>query len=465
MTLEQTAANQRLTPSADCFTYRRPAAPSAGDPTSRRRSDGSTVPNRRTFLRAAGVTMSLPLLEALQPSLRAGEVAGPPPRRMLCICSPLGLHPASFFPEQAGRDYLASPYLEPLSELRDDFTVISGLSHPDVGSSHDSIFSFLTAAPHPEIRAGFRNSISIDQLAAEHIGSATRVPSLSLSAEGFGLSWTRSGALVPPDLYPASIFTRLFLEGKPDEVEAQARRMKDGLSILDAVQDQAKSLQPLLGVRDREKIDEYFTSVRELEQRMVVAEEWSKKPKPQVDVPVPQNNMNPADLIGKTRLMFDLIHLAVQTDSTRLASLLLLGTSLVPPIPGVSLGHHDLSHHGQDPAKIQQLKTIETEKLKAVHDFLVKLKSTEEEGESLLDRTMVFFSSNLGNASNHSTKNLPVLFAGGGFRHGQHLAFDPENSPPLCNLYVTMLQRLGIETDAFGSSSGTLTGIDLVGSS
>ena len=458
------AGNRRLTPSGACFRYRTPAAPSAVDHTSRRRSDGSTVlPNRRTFLRAAGVTLSLPLLDALEPRLRAGEDAGPPPRRMVCICSPLGLHPASFFPGQTGREYLASPYLEQLSELRDDFTVISGLSHPDVGSSHDSIFSFLTAAPHPEIRAGFRNSISIDQFASEHIGATTRVPSLSLSAEGFGLSWTRSGALVPPDLYPASIFTRLFLEGKPDEVEAQARRLKDGQSILDAVQRQAKSLQPRLGVRDREKIDEYFTSVRELEQRMVVAEEWSKKPKPKVDAAVPENNMNPADLIGKTRLMFDLIHLALQTDSTRLTSLLLLGTSLVPPISGVSLGHHDLSHHGQDPTKIEQLKTIETEKMKAVHDFLLKLKNTEEQGETLLDRTMVFFSSNLGNASNHSTKNLPVLFAGGGFRHGQHLAFDPDHSPPLCNLYVSMLQRLGIATDAFGSSTGTLTGLDPVG--
>ena len=215
------------------------------------------------------------------------------------------------------------------------------------------------------------------------------------------------------------------------------------------------------GARDREKLDEYFTSVRELEQRLVTAEEWSKKAKPKVDVEPLQNNMNPADVIGKTRLLFDLTHLALQTDSTRLITIMLLGTSLVPPIAGVSDGHHNLSHHGQDPEKLKQLKAVEVAKLEVFRDLLGKLKGTQEEGETLLDRTMVYFSSNLGNASSHSCRNLPVLFAGGGFRHGQHLAFDPAGPPPLSNLYVTMLQRLGIETDRFGSSTGTLTGMEV----
>jgi len=217
-----------------------------------------------------------------------------------------------------------------------------------------------------------------------------------------------------------------------------------------------------LGLRDREKVDEYFTSVRELERRMVTAEQWSKKPKPKVDVKAPQNNPNSADFIGKTRLLFDLTHLALQTDSTRLITILLLGTSLVPPIAGVTQGHHDLSHHGQDPNKIAQLEKIELEKLRTVRDLLGKLKETKEDGASLLDRTMVFFGSNLGNASSHSTRNLPVLLAGGGLKHGQHLAFDPSNPPPLCNLFVTMLQRLGIEADRFGSSTGTLAGLEAV---
>ncbi len=416
--------------------------------------------SRRHFLRAAGVSLALPWLDALA---RTAGTAARPPRRMVCICTPLGLHTPNLFPQREGRDYQLTPYLEPLRTFRDDFTIISGLAHPEVGSSHDSIFSFLTAAPHPERRAGFRNSISLDQFAAAHIGTETRFPSLTLSCEGFSLSWTRSGAIVPSDSFPSGVFARLFLEGRPDEVQAQVRRLRDGQSILDTVRDQAKNVQSGLGNADREKLDEYFTSVRELERRLAKSEEWSRRPKPRVNVPPPVDNRNPADLVGRARLMFDLIHLALQTDSTRLVTLLLLGTSLVPPIPGVTLGHHDLSHHGQDPTKIAQLRTVELEKMRVLGGFLTKLKETREQGASLLDRTTVFFSSNLGNASNHSTRNLPILLAGGGFRHGQHLAFNPTTPPPLSNLYVTMLQRLGIEADRFGSSTGTLRGLERVG--
>jgi hypothetical protein len=412
---------------------------------------------RRRFLRASGVTLALPWLDALAPS----RAAAPPPvrRRMVCICTPLGLHPPYFFPKNAGKDYTLSPYLEVLKEHRNDFTVMSGLAHPDVGHSHDSIYSFLTGAPHPELRGGFRNRISLDQLAAEHIGGETRFASLALSCEGFSLSWTRSGAIVPSNSFPSSVFARLFLEGRPEEVAAQAQRLRDGQSILDTVRDQAKRMRPSLGSNDREKIDEYFTSVRELEQRLARAEVWSKRPKPKVTMKPPQNIASSADLVGRARLMFDLIHLALQTDSTRLVTLLLLGTSLVPPVNGVSLGHHDLSHHGKDPSKIEQLKKVEIEKLKTFHEFLTKLKQTKEQGETLLDRTMVFFSSNLGNASTHNVSNLPILLVGGGFKHGQHLAFTPDKSPPLCNLYVSMLQRLGIDAERFGSSTGTLRGL------
>ena len=296
---------------------------------------------------------------------------------MVCINTPLGLHPAFFFPEKAGRDYKLSPYLEVLKDFRDDFTVISGLSHPDVGPSHDSNQSFLTAAPHPERRAGFKNTISLDQFAADHIYGQTRFPTLTLSCEGSGLSWTRSGAPVPTEDWPSSVFAKLFLEGRPDEVKAQARRLADGQSILDAVRDQARKMKHDLGVGDREKLDEYFTSVRELEQRLAQAAAWSKKPKPKVNAKPPVDIQNSADLIGKTRLWFDLIHLALQTDSTRLITLQLLGTSNVPPIPGVNQGHHDLSHHGQDPAKIAQLKILELEKLKTLRDFLTQLRDDE----------------------------------------------------------------------------------------
>lgn len=378
---------------------------------------------------------------------------------MICINTPLGVHPANFFPTTAGRDFALSPYLEVIKEFRDDFTVISGLSHPDVGPSHDSNQSFLTAAPHPERRAGFRNSISLDQFAAEHLRGETRFASLPLSCEGSGISWTRSGAPVPCESWPLGTFAKLFLEGRPDEVAAQARRLQDGKSVLDAVREQAKRLQPVVGTADREKLDEYFTSVRELEQRLAQAEMWSKRPKPKVDAKPPQNVMNPTDLIGKTRLWFDLMHLAIQTDSSRLFTLQLLGTSGVTPIQGVTQGHHDLSHHGKDPAKIAQLTKLETEKFKTLRNFFTQLKQTKEEGETLLDRTIVFFSSNLADASKHSVKNMPVLVTGGGFRHGQHLTFDENKNPPLSNLFVSMLQQMGIEADQFGSSTGTLTGL------
>ena len=257
----------------------------------------------------------------------------------------------ALFPEKAGRDYAATPYLEVLKDFRDDFTVVSGLSHPGVEQGHDSNDTFLTAAPHPENRAGFRNTISLDQFAAEHIGDRTRFPTLSLSHEGYGLSWTRSGALVPSDTSPAQRVRPAVCRGSAGRSAGPVRRLRDGQSILDKVGDQAKKLEADLAASDRDKLDEYFTSVRELEQRLVKGEEWSKKPKPKVDAPPPQDIPNAADVVGRTRLLFDVTHLALQTDSTRLVTILLGGTSTVPPIPGVSLDHHNLSHHGQDPSE------------------------------------------------------------------------------------------------------------------
>jgi hypothetical protein len=416
--------------------------------------------HRRTFLRAAGVSLALPLLDAF---------AAPPtgkretPRRMVCVCTPLGLHPAFFFPEKAGKDYELTPYLDVLKEFRGDFTVVSGLSHAGMspGFAHQASASFLTGAQGAG-RPGFKNAISVDQFAAEHIGGRTRFGSLALSGEGAGLSWTRTGALVPAATSPAKVFAKLFLDGKPDEVRAQVDRLADGRSILDDVRDQAGALRSKVGADDRERLDEYITSVRDLEKRLARDETWAKTPKPKVAVKPPTDVTNAADLLGRTRLLFDLTHLALQTDSTRLITIMLGGSTYVPPIAGVTLGHHDLSHHGKDPGKLAQLKVVEVETFKLVRDLVAKLKSTKEEGSHLLDRTMVFLGSNLGDGSSHSVKNLPVLLAGGGFRHGQHLRFDAEKSPPLCNLYVSMLQRLGVEADKFSTGTGTLTGLDPV---
>jgi len=417
--------------------------------------------NRRTFLRAAGISLALPCLDAFS---LARAAATAPRRRMICICAPLGLHPDNFFPQKPGKDYELSTYLEILKDFRDQYTVVSGLAHAGMSSgfAHQASASFLTGVPGAG-RPGFRNAISLDQLAADHIGTQTRFPSLALSGEGAGgLSWTRTGALIPADNSPSNVFARLFLEGRADEVQGQMRRLEDGRSILDDVREQAKSLRSGLGSDDRDKLDEYLTSVRELEQRMVTDESWAKKPKPKVNVEPPKDIPNAADLIGRTRLLFDLSHLALQTDSTRLITIMLAGSTKAPPIEGVNLGHHDLSHHGKDPGKLEQLKIVEVETMKTVRDLLAKLKQSQEDGSTLLDNTTVFLGSNLGDGSSHSVKNLPVLLAGGGFKHGQHLAFDPQNPPPLCNLYVSMLQRMGIETDKFGTSTSTLTGLDMI---
>ena len=417
---------------------------------------------RRTFLRSAGISLALPWFDVFGTDQKPRN-AKHPPRRMVCICAPLGLHPDNFFPNQSGKDYAPSPYLRILNQHRDDFTVISGLEHAGMSSSfgHQASASFLTGVPGAG-RPGFRNAISLDQFAAEHLGSLTRFPSLALSGEGSGgLSWTRTGALIPADNSPTKVFAQLFLQGRTNEVREQMRRLEDGRSILDDVREQAKSMRTGLGGEDRDKLDEYFTSVRELEQRMVNDESWAKKPKPKVDVEPPKDIANPADLIGRTRLLFDLAHLALQTDSTRFITIMLAGSTAAPPIEGVSLGHHDLSHHGKDPSKLEQLKIVEIETMKTVRDLLTKLQQSKEDSASLLDRTTVFLGSNLGDGSSHSTKNLPVLLAGGGFQHGRHLPFDPQNPPPLCNLYVSMLQRLGIETDQFGTSTGPLTGLSM----
>jgi hypothetical protein len=221
---------------------------------------------------------------------------------------------------------------------------------------------------------------------------------------------------------------------------------------MDTVGAEAKSLQRSVGAQDREKLDQYFTSVRELEERLVRSEQWAKKPKPKVAMKPPVDVTNQADIVGRVRPMFDLIHLALQTDSTRLVTLRLQGHNSVPPIEGVTQDWHNLSHHGKDPAKIDELAIIEKTELAELRSFYANLKASAEEGQNLLDRTMVLYGSNLGNSSSHDTRNMPIVLAGGGFKHGQHLAFDATNNTPLCNLYVQMLQRLGVDTGAFGSA-------------
>jgi BMFP domain-containing protein YqiC len=428
--------------------------------------------SRRQFLRGAGILLSLPLLDSMISPFASAALSNDPkspnakPRRMLAICNNLGLVPDQFFPKQAGRDYELSPYLQQLKEHRDDFTVFSGVSHPDVDAGHPADICFLTAAPHPG-SGGFRNSISLDQYIGERIGHLTRFPSLTLGvnvAQGSrSLSWTNSGVLIPCEEKASEVFKRLFVQGTPAEVDAQMRRLDLGQSILDAVAGQAKDLQRSVTARDRDRLDQYFTSVRDLEQRMQMSKEWERKPKPHVSVPVPLDPASPREYMDKVKLMYDMAKLAFQTDSTRSISLMLDSVNS-PAIEfgevKTSDGYHNLSHHGKSEAKLSQLHAIDEWHMKLLANLFTDLKAVEEDGESLFDRTMVLYGSNLGNANTHVTTNLPTLFAGGGFRHGQHLMFDTNRNYPLPNLFVSMLQRMGIESDKFASSTGTMRGLE-----
>jgi hypothetical protein len=416
--------------------------------------------DRRTFLRGAGVALALPWLESLAPA-QTGEI----PRRMIAIETNQGILPQEFFPKETGKDYALTPYLEILKEFRDEFTVFSGVSHPQVDGFHQAEKSFLTAAPHPG-SAAFRNTISLDQVAAESIGDRTRFASLPLiisTERGRGLSYTRSGVLIPPEYSPAKLYERLFVQGTPQEIERLIEELRLGRSLLDTVGDRAGELSGRLPARDRDRLDQYTTSIRELEERLKKAEAWERRPKPKVKTPKPAENQDGPDIGGRSRMMYDMVRLAIETDSTRLITIFIATEGIVARIPGVTHETHSLTHHGGRPETIAELRKIEEVQFQALAGLLKGLHETKEGGATLLDRTMVLYGTCMGNASSHANNNLPMLLAGGGFKHGQHLAFSREKNYPLPNLFVSMLQRLGIEVDKFASSTGTMRGLEMSG--
>jgi hypothetical protein len=419
--------------------------------------------NRRRFLRGAGVALALPALGRFSFAAAPGDRA---PRRILAICNNLGVLPGKFFPEKAGRDYPLSPYLKTLEAHRNEFTVFSGTMHPDVDGGHPADNCFLTCAPHPS-NGGFRNTISLDQYAAQRIGHLTRFPSLTLGVNiqngQRSLSWTAAGVLIPCEEKPSAVFRRLFLQGSPEEVQAQIRRLELGRSVMDVVGEQAKSLGREVGPRDRERLEQYVTGVRDLEQRLQKAREWEDVPKPKAPCAAPEDPPAPKDYFARTRLMYDMARVAFQTDSTRLVTVMLDSVnSPAIDVAGCDIkdGYHNLSHHGKSKAKLDQLEAIDQEHMKLLDGLFASLKASKEDGETLMDRTLVLYGTNLGDANAHVTTNLPVLLAGGGFRHGQHLAFDRQRNYPLPNLYVSMLQRLGLEVDRFATSTGTMRGLE-----
>jgi hypothetical protein len=419
--------------------------------------------SRRTILRGVGVGLALPLLDAMNPAARAQS--GPVPRRMFAICNNLGLLPDEFFPAGAGLGYTPSNYLKLLQDFRKDFTVISGVSHPNVDGGHPSDISFLTAAPHPA-SSSFRNTISLDQYIAERLGNQTRFPSLTLAVNtgGRSLSWTGNGVAIPPEQSAARVFRQMFIQGSPKEVDTRIAELDTGRSILDAIGDRARDLEGSLGAADRARLDQYFTSVRDLENRLQESKGWERKPKPVVEEPEPQDPASPAQYMGKVANMYKLVRLAFETDSTRSVTLMLDSVATpVVEIKGaiISDGYHNLSHHGKSEAKLAQLRLIDSWHMRLLADLFKGLKDVQENGETLLDRSIVFYGSNLGDANAHSTTNMPVLLTGGGFRHAGHLAFDRSQNYPLPKLFVSILQRMGIETGKFASSTGTMSGLDM----
>lgn len=414
--------------------------------------------SRRALLRAGGICIGLPLLEAMLPIGLGAEKAAQAmrPKRIVLMCRSLGLHTPYLFPEKAGKDYEPTRYLKVLEEFRQDFTIFSGMSHLGYGGGHHTDRAFLTGISAEDWN-NHKNGISLDQEVASRVGSQTRFASLVLG-DSSNLSWNRRGMAVPSDGSIKSVFKRLFIDGTPAEVEQEIQKLAVGHSILDGVREQARSLAQTLGPSDRQRLDQLLSSIRESEQRLQQDESWVKRPKPKIsNDDAKLFAEDPKRMLDRERQWFDLVRLALQTDSTRAISVNHWSHQENLQMDGVTLTHHDASHHGQDEAKLQQLATIEEAELKLFANFLGKMKATDDGGRTLLDQTMILHASHLGNASAHTGDNLPIILAGGGFQHAGHVAYDRKNNVPLSNLYLRMLHQLEIPLEKFGACTGEVS--------
>ena len=417
---------------------------------------------RRQFLRGAGVLLGLPFFEQ---SIARGASAKAP-RRMLIISNNLGFLPKPFFPTTAGRDYELTQTLAPLADVRSDFSIFSGMSHPDVNGGHSAENCFLTAARGPT-KSGFRNQISLDQFAVEKLGQLTRFPTLNLGVNidkaNRSLSWTRDGVLLPAEDSVPALFRRMFLQGDPAAVKKQLNRLDERGSILDTLLGHTKKLSRDLGSDDRSRLDQYLTSVREVEERLLTAREWELRPKPITQLPEPADIQDKKRIFEKLDLMLATAQLAFESDSTRIITLMVDAFATpafkIDDEESTTEGYHGLSHHGQAPAKVKQLEDADRQQMVLFRKLIQNLAAKREDEARLLDRTLVLFGSNMGDANKHDNTNLPILLAGGDLKHGQHHAFKGDHDKPLCNLFVSMLQHMGVEAEGFGSSTGTLSGL------
>ncbi len=444
--------------------------------------------SRRRFLRGLGTLMALPALEAAAPfaarasAAKTAKTAAKAPLRIAFVYTPNGKNMAHWTPSQQGADYALSRALAPLRDVQADFQVITGLKHEkaqangDGGGDHARAnASFLTGVQARKTSgADIRNGISIDQVAANDLGQLTRLPSLELSCDEarragncdsgyscsyqFNLAWKSETTPLSPERDPKLAFERLFGGGQGPEADAaRAKRDFYNQSVLDFVQEDAKALQRQLGYTDKQKLDEYFTSVRDIERRLGNAKQFSQA---LPDYPKPTGI--PESYQDHIRLMFDLQVLAFQTDTTRISTFLLAhdGSNRSFPEIGVPDAHHGISHHQRDAEKLEKIAKIDEFYSTQFAYFLKKLKALPEGNGSLLDNCMIVYGGGISDPDRHNHDDLPVILAGGGggqLHNGRHLRLSQET--PMCNLYLSLLDRLGLSLPRFGDSSGRLEAI------
>jgi hypothetical protein len=453
--------------------------------------------NRRHFLRGVGAAMALPLLDAMTPLGRsaAAAVAADKPRRSVFVYIPNGVNGMSWQVTKPGRDYELSESLKPLANHRDDFTVFSGLHHPNgLGQAHVCADTWLTGAKIDSTSARkYENTVSCDQLMAEVVGQQTRLPSLELSiSSGTGrplnsatLAFSRDGVPLPAEDNPRRIFERLFGQ-EQGGVAAQRARLVKRQSVLDTVGDEAKSLRLSLGKDDRTKLDEYLHSVRDIEQRTERLDAWLNVPKPKVDKELAapfQREVSKSKAGEYWHTMFDLIVLALRTDMTRVVTYMngSEGNGLAIPEIGITQARHSLSHHNGDPVVLDRLAKSDAFIMEQFSHFLDELRDVKDGEDALLDRTMVLFGSGMSYGHSHSNSNLPILLAGGkglGLKHGQHIDYNfpkgnnytlnydewrslcgkpKDEKARLSNVMLTMLQKMDVHAEKFVDSLGPVS--------
>lgn len=411
--------------------------------------------DRRTYLKGAGVAIALPMLEAMMPSARAAA-ARKPTKRIVCISNNYGVYPKAFFPQQAGTDYTLPETLEPLAAHRGDFSVFSHLDH-GIPGGHACVPTLLSGI-RPYLASHFpEGNISLDQKAAEYVGAQTRFPAMTLKVNDANLvSFTRTGVQVPAiDL--RQMYQALFLDETAAAKARMTERYQRHASILDVVRDEANSLKRVLGPQDRGKFDEYFTSIRTLEKKIIQQRPWIDKPKPATQLTEPRPGRGTA---ADLKTMMELIAVAIQTDSTRAVT---LTSGFVSGDFGFRGGYHGISHHGEREYEVKAKIAIEKNQIAQTAHLMDLLKAQPDpiNGGSLFDHTMILYGCGMA-TGHHSTRDLPLLLAGGGFRLGEHKVYPEQKGQrvPAANLLLSMLQNFGLEIDRFGTSTGTLTGLD-----